>query len=216
MKTSTLLALLPTALIALSSCKKENVETGVTYNLSTRDRSSTTALVASTTGTVTWTSGFANAKEIEFEAEKQNVEIEFKSNTPTKIDLFAPKATLGFISLQPGTYEEVEFEVHLVSTATEPSLELKGTFDAIPVIFKVENSLNIEAENEDVTIINGNEFDANISLSLSTLTRGITDSDFRNATRTNGTIILSKDSNKSIYDKIISNIKDCDDVEIDD
>ncbi len=197
----------------LASCKKNNDRTGANFKVKTTDRSGT---LGRTTGTITWTSGIASATEIEFEAEKENIELEFKSEARQRIDLFAPFSSLGFVTIPPGIYKEIEFEIHLSSTPPDAALELRGTYNSTPIVFRVNTPIEIEAEFEDVTITQGNDFTAIISLNLSLLTLGITDADLSNATLTNGEIIISATSNTVLYNIMIANLKNIDDVEIDD
>lgn len=201
------------AVLFLTSCKKNNESSDATFKVKTTNRS---ALVGRTAGTVTWTSGFASANEIEFEAEKENLQIELKSTARQRIDLFAPISSLGTITIPPGIYDEVEFEIHMSSTPTDPALELRGTYNAIPIVFRVNSPLEIEAEYDDVTIGQGNNFNAIISLNLSLLTLGITDANLSSAQLTSGEIVISSTSNIALYNIMLANLKNIDEVEIDD
>jgi hypothetical protein len=204
------------AVLLLQSCKKDDDQTGINFNASTSGRSSIVSRPSGTLGTLTWTSGFAYVTEVEFEAEKDNREIEFKSTVNKRIDLFVPFSSLGFVSVAPGFYEEVEFEIDLNSDANNPSIELRGTYDNTPVILRIMNSIEFEAEYEDVTIEMSDNFTANFALNLSLLTVGITDAALRNATRSNGDIVISPNSNVALYNTIISNLNNIDSVELDD
>lgn len=204
------------------ACKKDSETSGINYKLRTVNRSATISQAAPgdlhnqrTMGTITWTSGFASATEIEFEAETENTEVEFESGVNQKIDLFAPLSSLGIVTVPPGTYEEVEFEVHLSPTATDPALELGGTYNGTPIIFRIDQPIEVEAEFEDVTINQGTDFTAIITLNLSLLTQGISDADLNGAALTNGEIIISSNSNATLYNTIIANLKELDEVEFD-
>ena len=211
-------------LFSLQSCKKENNQSGVNLKLKTtgstrfggRMASSTSEINSRTTGVINWTSGYASATEIKFETEQEDDgdEIEFKTTTNQKIDLFAPLSSLGFISIPPGTYEEIEFKVKLVSSGSDASLELRGTYNGTPVVFKVNNAVEIEAEFENITIADAQDITAIISMNLDLLTNGISESELAAATLTNGEIIISADSNAGLYAIITSNIAKIDDVEI--
>ena len=194
----------------LVSCKKNNDPTGANFKIKTTERS---GIVGRTEGTVTWISGYASATEIEFEAEKENLELEFKSEVRQRIDLFSPLSSLGFVTIPPGIYKEVEFEIHISPTTTDAALELRGPYNSSPIVFRVSSPFEIEAEFEDVTITDGNDFTAIISLNLSLLTMGITDAALSNATLTNGEIIISATSNTALYNIMIVNLKNIDDVE---
>ena len=64
------------SILFLFGCKKTNDPSGVSFLVTTTQR---TATVSGTSATINWTSGYASATEIEFEAENNNNEIELKS-----------------------------------------------------------------------------------------------------------------------------------------
>lgn len=229
MKTNT--SILSFALFAtlLFGCNKENDTPGITYQLRTSSASAslrTSSASASTiggtmAGSVQWTSGYASITEIEFEAEKQNLEVEYKSEVRTKIDLFSPLSTLGIIEVPPGVYEEIEFEVEIQQNGTESAFELNGNFTngggtVTPIVFKVNTPLEIEAEHSNITITDGASLTALTTLDLSMLTAGVTETMFNNATRTGGKIEISSTSNPAIYAIMFENLKNISGVEVDD
>lgn len=223
MKLNKLLLSISIASIALVflSCKKENANSnpsGINYQM--RAISPTSIISRTMSGNFTWTSGYAYATEIKFEAESRNVEVEFKSQIPQRIDLFSGIVNLGNITLPAGTYDEVEFEVTLNSSASNAAFELNGQFTSgsttTPVIFKVLGEMEVETERDNVVITDNNGYKALTTLNLSLLTTGITESMLNNATRTNGTIIISSTSNVNIYNIILNNLTDCDGVEFED
>lgn len=198
-----LLTIIAISLIALSSCKKDNVaaNSGFTFQLRAANPTST---VARTMATVSWQSGFVNANLIKFEAKQAGNEVEFKSNVQRHIDLFALPTDIGNISVPAGTYDETEFKIFIAPNSGEPALQLQGTVDATPVIFKIENSNFIKAEQHQVTLSGGNI--ALTTLDLAGLTQGISAADFTNATQTGGTIVISASSNVNLYNAILNNI----------
>lgn len=214
-------------IILLFSCKKNNESSGITYKIKTTNRSTTVNranqvspgdvnIIGRTMGIITWTSGFASATEIQFEAENENSEVEFESEARQRINLFSPLATLGNIPLPPGSYKEVEFQVELSPTATEPALELRGEFNGIPVVFRINSALEIESELENITITQANDYNAIITMNLSLLTLGISETALNNASLTNGEIIISGNSNTALYNIMIANLSNLDEVEFED
>ena len=204
------------ATLFLASCKKENTDSlGISYKLQTSNRSSTVGRVAS--GTIIWASGFGNASEIKFEAKGSNGEVEYKSNLQQRVDLFSGVSTLSNVTLPAGTYKEVEFKVELNPTATEPALLLNGNYastgPAVPIIFSISTPLEIETEMNNVTVLANNGYNALTTLNLSLLTRGITQAMLDNAVKTNGTIVISSSSNVNLYNIILNNVKDSDEIE---
>lgn len=210
-----LFALIIPALL-LFSCKKNNGPSAINYQLKTTNHSSPTGRAAGTMGTIVWTSGTAYATEIKFEAENNNSKVEYESKTPQQINLFAPVTGLGNITVPPGTYKEVEFEIELAGTSTIPAFELRGTYNGRPIVFRLNQPFEIEAEKNNVTIGNNNTYTAITSLDLALLTVGVTDAALSNATLTNGEIIISANSNTVIYNLMLNNLQHLEGVEMDD
>ena len=207
------------ATLFLASCKKENSDPpGISYKLQTSNRSSVVGRVAS--GNIVWVSGFGNASEVKFEGKAPSGEIEYKSTIQQRIDLFSGVSNLGNLTLPAGTYNEVEFEVKLNPTATEPALLLNGTYTstgaAIPIIFRIAAPIEIETEVNNVTVVANNGYNALTTLNLSLLTRGMTQAMLDNAVRTNGTILINSLSNVDLYNIILNNLKECDDMDFED
>lgn len=206
------------ATLFLVSCKKDSSENlGITYQLQTNNRSSVVGRVMS--GDVVWNSGFVNATEVKFEAENSSGEIEYKSSLQQRINLFSGVSTLGNVTLPAGTYEEVEFEVKLNPTATEPALSLNGTYASngasVPITFSISAPLELETELDNVTVSANNSYNALTTLNLSLLTRGISQAMLDNAVKTNGVIVVNSSSNVDLYNIIFNNLRDCDGIEFD-
>lgn len=205
--------------LALFSCKKENTSTpGVTYKIKTANATSTVGRVM--LGSIAWTSGYASVSEIEFEAENNNVEIEYKSETRQKIDLFSPLTTLSTIIVPPGTYRDIEFEIEIEPNGNDAALELKGLYTSgaasTPVVLKINSEIEIESEKNDFTVTGTGSYSALTTLNLSLLSVGISESMLNNATKTNGVIEISATSNTSIYRIMLEKLKNCGGVEVDD
>lgn len=212
--------MMASVLFILLSCNKDKESTNLNYQLQTSNRSVAVNRVAG--GSMNWTSGSAFVDKIEFEAEKNDdVEIRFESDANRRIDLFAPVANLGNITLPDGKYDEIELEIDLMSTGTDTSFVLRGAYtnstgQTTPVLFFISDVVEFETEADNVTINGGNQFTALTTLDLSLLTSGISESQLNAATRTNGVIVISKNSNSGLYNSIISVINSIDEVELDD
>ena len=207
------------ATLFLVSCKKENSDPpGISYQLQTSNRSSVVGRVAS--GNIVWVSGYGNASEVKFEGKGPSGKIQYKSTLQQRIDLFSGISTLGNVTLPAGSYKEVEFKVELNPTVTEPALLLNGTYTstgpAIPIIFRIATPLEIETEMNNVTVLANNGYNALTTLNLSLLTRGITQTMLDNAVKPNGTILINSSSNVDLYNIILNNLKECDDVDFKD
>lgn len=208
------------AIFFIVGCKKTaNHSSGVSYQLKTINHSATIATAYSTGnsitssvgvqgGTIDWTSGYASATEIKFEAEGSGVHVKFQSETPQKIDLFSALSSLGNIVIPTGVYNSAQFEIELLHTVTDAALELKGTYNNTPVIFRISGDFEIDAELPTITIKDGTDYTALTALNLANLTMGISGATLDAATKDgSGTIVISATSNASIYDTMLKNLK---------
>lgn len=207
------------ATLALVSCKKGTSSPSVAYNFNAMN--STAMLNKMEMGAkLDWTSGYASAIEIEFEAEKAGLEVEYNSEAKQKIDLFAPLTSLGVISVPAGTYDDIEFEVELQPNGSDAAFYLGGSYtngtDVItPITFALNSALEIESEKSNITIADGAALNALNTLNLSLLSNGVTEIMLDKAIRTNGVIEISATSNTSIYEIMYNNLINCSGVEVD-
>ncbi len=208
------------AVVVLFSCKKENTSIpGIGYKFKTSNASAPINARV-TGGNLNWTSGYASAVEIEFEAAKAGLEVEYKNEVKQKIDLFAPLSTLGVISVPAGTYDDIEFEVEVMPNATDAAFYLSGSYTnatgvTTPITFKLNAALEIEAKKANITITDGGSLNALTTLNLSLLSKGVTESMFDSASKTNGVIEISATSNAGMYNIIYDNLRNCGGVEVD-
>jgi hypothetical protein len=205
---------------ALTSCNKMSGSTsGIEYLLKTINPSSA-ILRTDATATILWTSGSATATEIKLEAKNNNKEVEFKSQNPGKVDLFASVAgSLGNVVLAAGNYSEVEFKIELNPNGIDPALQLNGNFTnssgtSTPVVLTVNSLLEIKSEQNNVTVTDNASVTALTTLDLSQLTTGVTQSMLNSAAITGGKIIISSSSNTNIFNIIINNFQQHHEVEI--
>jgi len=233
-KTSILAAILLT-ILSIAACKKAGVSPAtsqVSFQLQADNsaitlasvpggRLTTNSVTASIAG-LTWTSGVANISRFKFEAKKQGVETEVVSKNLGNVDLFSLSPLVASITVDSGTYKEVEIRVDLQHSTTDSvPLKLKGTFTnsggaVIPIEFDLNDDATIKAEAHDVVISGTTDFSGLVHMHLNKLAAGVTGADLEAATLTNGAIIISKTSNVSIYNKILSNLTTCGDSEFKD
>ena len=190
--------------IFLFSCKKtaDVSNSGLEFQMKAANTSS---VVNRTMATVSWQSGFINANEIRFEAKQNGTETKFRSKVEQHVDLFASLSSIGNITIPSGTFDEAEFKVEAASTSTEPAFQLQGSIDNTPVIFKVDSSLEIKAEQEQVTLSGSNT--ALSTIDLSGLTAGLSSTDLTHATQTGGVIVISSTSNSDLFNIIVANLQ---------
>jgi hypothetical protein len=181
-------------------------------------------------------SGFLQIKKIELETEGVDEngneferEIELKFKEIKKIDFNQVDASADFfINIPAGNYEEIEVEIDLIDNRNEPSIQLDGTYTyqdgrTVPMKFQVFGNddddfyfeAELEADEDQLFFLNG----VNNSLALFQIdAKGwfqiVTTSEMENATLTNGVLLINKDTNRSIYGKVESRIKDSADIEL--
>jgi len=163
------------------------------------------------TGTIDWTGGLASPTMIKFEAKKGGTEIEYKSALDTTIDLMSSiAATFGGFTIPTGTYNEIELKIDLSKNGSNPALELDGTFTSggvtTPVTVTINDFIEIQTEQHDVTIDSTESFVAVTTLDLSSISAGITETMLNAATVTGGTIVISATSNRRLYEIIVDNL----------
>ncbi len=205
MKNKLLFTIAAIVAIGMTSCKKSSTTGGVNYQVKTTNRNYT---IVNSSATITWTAGYANVTQIQFEAESANGHVKFASEAPQKIDLFASVSTLGNISIPAGTYTQTQFEIELVTNAAaDASFQLSGNYNGTPVVFKVAGAYELDAEMANVTIVSDKNYLAINTIDLSKLTLGLSATDFGNAVKDNtGTIVISASSNSSLYSVMVTNL----------
>jgi hypothetical protein len=202
----------------LFSCKKETTTetpaSSFSYQLKTVNTTSALNRVATTGRTeaasVQWTAGTASANMIKFEAKNSTGEVEFKQSIQQQIDLFAANSILGAVTIPPGTYSEVEFKASLASNGNAKALVLNGVFSGgaatVPISFEVVSNVELKVEKANITVAASSNYSVLNAVDLSQLTRNISEASMANATRTNGTIVISANSNTGLYNTILANL----------
>lgn len=182
------------------------------------------------------TSGFFQIKEIELETEGVDKNGEFEREVKLKfpeikkVNFNELDASVDFfINIPAGNYEEIEFEIDLIDNKSEPSIQLDGTFQyldgkGVPFKFQVfgndddEFDFNVELETEDDDAL------FNIGIVKNPLAlleingkgwfSGITTAEMEKAVITDGVLLITKDKNPLIYQKVESKIKASTDLEL--
>ena len=118
-----------------------------------------------------------------------------------------------------GTYSEIEFKGELAPNNPDAALELNGTFTSgastTAVVFTVNSALEIKTEKNNVVISDNASYTALTTFDLSKLSTGITEAMMNAATRTGGKIVISSGSNTNLYNIMLANLDNCDEVEFD-
>ena len=209
MKPKLLLSIATLLIIGMTGCSKDSGSGSggatVNYQINTINKTYT---IPNSTSSLSWLSGYANITKIEFEAEGTASHVNFETKSPQKIDIFST-AALGSISIPAGTYTKAEFEIKFGKGSNLDAFQLTGKLDANPIIFKVAEDGEYEADAElaNVTIA-PKTYSATITFDFSKLTSGISIADLKNAIKDNtGTIIISSTTNGSLYGIMKDNLK---------
>lgn len=161
-----------------------------------------------------WTGGSVGVSEIKFEAvitEEDKVEI--KSTVDQRFDLFDAWASIGSVEVPQATFQKIEFKINFAPVADQPSLLLTGSFEkdgqTVPMSLIIDHAFELSFEKSTPTVIgeNTDEMQAQALMAVAELSQGFTEEMFFNAERTNNEVIISKDSNKELYDMIWQRIE---------
>lgn len=205
--------------VLFTACKKDErigtlnggtVQTQLSYSL-VAGNAATGTNQKTTAGTFVWTAGYAYPKIVKFEAEKDNMEIEYKSTNNERIDLFAPTPiNFGGFTIPNGVYDEIELKIELDGHGNDPALYLEGQYSSatltVPIRVEVQDKLELKTEHENVEITDGMAFTAITTIDLAAMVPDISESMLLNAKLTNGVLVVSKNSNRNIYYKVFDNL----------
>lgn len=176
--------------------------------------------------------GFIQIKELELEVEGRNdlgtfekeIEIKFRDIKKVNFNDFDESVDF-FINIEAGEYNEIELELDLIDHGNEPSIYIEGTYStqagsSLPVVFEFygdDIDFEVEIESKDgsyFTIDARNNPLALFEINAVNWFRGVSDSDFENATLTGGKLIINRDTNRNIYTRVTNNIKQSAEIEI--
>jgi hypothetical protein len=183
------------------------------------------------------TGGFLQIKKIELETygEDENGneferELELKFKEIKRIDFNEFDAGVDFfINIPAGNYEEIEFDIDLIDNRNQPSIQLDGTYTyqdgrSVPMKFEVygndDDDFDFEVElegddDDDLFFLDGvNNPLALFQIDAKGWFSGVSTSELEKAELSNGVLLINKDTNKAIYRKVESRIKDSSDVEL--
>ncbi len=183
------------------------------------------------------TSGFIQIKKIELETEgvdengnefEREYELKFKEIKKVDFNEFDAGVDF-FINIPAGNYEEIEFEIDLIDNRNQPSIQLDGTYNyqdgsSVPMKFQVfgdddddiDFEVELEAEDDDdLFFLDG----VNNPLALFEIDAkgwfvNVSTTELENAELTDGILLISKNVNRSIYNKVEKRIKDSTDIEL--
>lgn len=218
-------------ILVLSSCEKESNSGALLIKMQADSKSYSLLKSGSApVNSFTWDTCYIHISEIEFEAEKHesgnsgnSFEISYEWKGPRKVDLLSSGSIVGEIHLEPGEYDEISLEIQADRSASgsSPVFYLSGIYtysdgNTKRVVIMFNENVEFEVEREGAELSSINDYTALITIYLDRLTEELTHSDLENAILTDNRIIISKDSNIALYQKLTLKIDDCNEVEFDD
>jgi hypothetical protein len=223
--------------IAFSSCKKDSQDNTVSsassvLSFKMEALNKTVSLPvqesglksgSSSTATVVWDTARMLVSRIKFEAEMESIltgrdslEIEYSWRGPQTVDLFDLTSILGTITLPAGTYEKVSLKIQSEREDAngQPLFYLSGAYTndsgtTLPIVISVSDPVMFKTQQSNDSIVAGNftDFTSTILLYLDQLLLNVNVSLLDNATLTNGTLLISANSNTEIYKLIMHNLR---------
>ncbi|WP_291787541.1 hypothetical protein [Cecembia sp.] len=228
-----------TTVTVFSSCNPENEvpvigqgegKMGIAFVLKNNTMSTAGARVENSSLTIE--EGFIQIKELELELEGRNengkfekeIEIEFNDIKKITFNEFDRSVDF-FINIPEGEYKEIELELDLIDYRNEPSIYFQGTFTddeeiSTPFQFKyfgddIDFEVEIEADDDNYFRVDRiNNPLALFELSAINWLRNVSSIEMQNAERTDGVILITKESNRSLYNKIKKNIEESSEIEV--
>lgn len=176
--------------------------------------------------------GFIQIKELELDLEGRNEtgtfekEMEIKFNDIKKISFNEfDKSVDFFMNIPEGEYKEIELELDLIDYRNEPSIYFEGQFtnlEGVTTPFKFEHfgdeiDFEVEIDGDDDNYFRVDRINNPLALfqmNAVNWMKNLTIAEMNNAQRTNGVILISRNSNSAIYEKIRQNIEASSEIEV--
>lgn len=200
-KTSKLLWIIAAVYVcASSSCKKDEGNATVLFQFNTINKESSLVKVDSAQ---------LFAKSIAFEGSKKNTSKSYPYDLNRAIDLVRGEQA-GNTEVIGGSYSDPRLRIVLSRSNPQNGLYVRGYYTNSSQTSKVElfifEDLNILSGMSSANFDKGQTKTLNCNLDFSTLFANVSASDWDNAVRSNNTIIIAKDPNYGIYQKIVGQL----------
>lgn len=181
--------------------------------------------------------GFIQIKQIELETKgvdengnefERELELKFREIRKVNFDEFDANVDF-FINIPAGNYEEIEFDIDLIDNRNEPSIFLEGTYtyqdgSTVPLRLEVygddDDDFDFEVElegddDDDLFFLDGvNNPLALFQIDANGWFSTVSTTDLENAELTDGVLLINRNTNRSIYSRVESRIKDSSDIEL--
>ena len=174
-----------------------------------------------TNASIIWDTAQLVVSQIKCEAELKSltthrdpIEIEYIWTGPKAVDLFNDQQVPCNFMLKTGFYNDIELKVfgNKQDTGKKPVFYLAGSYTStqnskIPIAIKVYSDIQFKTEKDCVTVTKESvDITGYIKLYLDKLMVGIDPVMLDNSKLTNGVIVISEESNQTLYYAILGNL----------
>ena len=177
--------------------------------------------------------GYIQIKELEMELEGRNANGRFEKEYDVKFEQIK-KVTFNrsdessdfFFNIPEAEYKDIEMEIDLIDARNEPSIYLQGQYQTpdgqtLPVVFEyfgddIDFEIEIESDRDDeyFKIDRVNNPLALLEINAHRWFRDINNAELADATVEDGKILINRNTNRSLYSKIVKRIEASSEIEI--
>ena len=177
--------------------------------------------------------GFIQIKELEMELKGRNKDGRFEKEYEVKFDEIKKvpfnqfdESSDFFFNIPEAEYKEIEMELDLIDHRNEPSIYLEGRYlnqagQTIPVIFEyfgddIDFEVEIESDRDDqyFKVDRSNNPLALLEINAYRWFRDVNSGELENATIDDGKIQINRNTNRSLYSRIVKRIEASSEIEI--
>ncbi|MFT6849661.1 MAG: hypothetical protein ACJATA_000459 [Sphingobacteriales bacterium] len=156
-------------------------------------------------GLVKWQEGYAHVDGVNFSGQMNNGLSTAYSPITEVISLNGNEAAFGRVFISSGNYSNVKLIYEFQRAGTgEQGLLLIGDYRGTPVELHVNELISIEASTVDVDFLQNQLKTGKGFLDAAALFATVKETDLDNATKVSGKIIIAKNPNLSIYNKVVA------------
>lgn len=177
--------------------------------------------------------GYIQIKELEMDLEGRNADGRFERDYEVKFDEIkkvpfnrTDESSDFFFNIPEAEYKDIEMEIDLIDYRNEPSIHLRGQYQNsagkdIPVIFEyfgddIDFEIEIESKWDDeyFKVDRSNNPLALLEIHANRWFRDVNSEELSAATVEDGKILINRNSNRSLYSKIVKRIEASSEIEM--
>lgn len=177
--------------------------------------------------------GYLQIKELEMELEGKNADGRFEREYEVKFDEIkkvafnrSDESSDFFFNIPEATYKDIEMEIDLIDYRSEPSIYLSGEYlspagQTTPVVFEyfgddIDFEIEIDSDRDDeyFNVDRTNNPLALLEIHAHRWFRDLSQGELADATLEDGKILLNRNTNRSLYSKVVRRIEASSEIEI--